>query len=157
RGAVLQTRDRCGRIRLARRLAPRLSVILNSGARESAEEDAERRKPVTGLLGDGDGALDIDRLQTVEEVDGALCVCRGREYRALALAQELQPVGDVGGMILARLGGDLELSAQERGADLSDQLLAGVAGVAEPLRAKITSEPLRMRRPVSELVCLGRG
>jgi len=80
----------------------------------------------------------------MKEVHRTLCVCSSREDRALVFPQQLQPVGDIGGMVLARLGSDLELSAQESGANLGDQFLTRVPGVTKPLRAKIARKPLRM-------------
>jgi hypothetical protein len=34
-------------------------------------------------------ALRLGRLEAIEKVDGALCVCRSREYRTLVLAEKL--------------------------------------------------------------------
>jgi len=40
-------------------------------------------------------------------------------------------------VILARLRGDAEIGAQERTDQLGHEFLAGIAGIAEPLRAEI--------------------
>jgi len=51
----------------------------------------------------------------------------------MALSEDLKPVRQVGGVVLARLGRDAEIRAQESRAKLRDEFLAGVARVAEAL------------------------
>ncbi len=84
----------------------------------------------------------------MEEIHGALRVRGGREDRALVLAEDLEPVRQVRGVVLARLGRDAEIRAQERGTELRDKFFAGVARVAEALAADVAVEPGRMLGPV---------
>ena len=63
----------------------------------------------------------------MEIVRGALRVRGSLEDGALIIAQDLQPVADIGRVILARL--DLEIGGQERRTQLGDKFLAGVAFV----------------------------
>ncbi len=46
------------------------------------------------------------RLQSLQVIDSALRVGRGREDGAGVILQNLDPMPDIGGVILARLGGD---------------------------------------------------
>jgi hypothetical protein len=57
-------------------------------------------------------------LQAVQIIGGALRV-RGRgEDEALIVAQCLEPVADIGRVIVAHFGGDFEVGAEEGGAEL---------------------------------------
>jgi len=49
----------------------------------------------------------------VEEIRGALRMRAGGEDRTLVLAEDLEPLRQVGNVILARLGRDAEIRAQE--------------------------------------------
>ncbi len=60
-------------------------------------------------------------------------------------------------MILSRLEGDAQIRAQVRCPQFGHQLLAGIAGIAEPLASELAVQPRGMRRPVRQLVCRGRG
>ncbi len=93
----------------------------------------------------------------MEEIHRALGMGCGGEDRPLVPAQELEPVSQVGGVILARLGRDAEIRAQEGSAQLGDEFLAGVARVAEALPAEVAVEAARMLGPVRQLVRLGGG
>jgi hypothetical protein len=59
------------------------------------------------------GGLDALRLEPVEVIDGALRVGGGGEDRAVVVLQDLQPRGDVGGVIVPDLRGEFEIGAQE--------------------------------------------
>ena len=63
-------------------------------------------------------------LQAVQIVGGPLGVRRGGEHEPTIVAQHLQPMTDVGGMVVARGQLQTEVGAQERGAELGDQLFA---------------------------------
>ena len=69
-------------------------------------------------------------LGAVQKIHGALGVGGGREDEALVILQGLEPVGDIGGMVVADFRGDAEVGAKEGGAQFGDQLLLGVASVA---------------------------
>jgi hypothetical protein len=58
-------------------------------------------------------ALPGGRLQLAQEVGGALRVGGGLKDRALAIAQDRQPILDVGRVLLARLQRELKACAQE--------------------------------------------
>jgi len=58
---------------------------------------------------------------------------RGGENRLLVGFQDLQPVIEVLRVIDARLVGDPQIGAKERGAEFGDKLLHGVGVVAETL------------------------
>lgn len=55
-------------------------------------------------------------------------------------------------MVFPDLRGDAEVGAKEGGAEFCDQLLAGIAHVAEPLVAEITIETCFIPCPVPEFV-----
>lgn len=93
----------------------------------------------------------------MEEIDGVLRVRGGREDRALVLAEDLEPVRQVRGVVLARLRCDAEIRAQEGSAKLGDELFTGVARIAEALTAEVAIETARTLRPVRLLVRLRRG
>jgi hypothetical protein len=48
-----------------------------------------------------------ERLQTVQEICGALRMGSGGKDRALVFLQDFQPALDIGGMVCARLGGSV--------------------------------------------------
>src|SRR5260370_39770284 len=93
----------------------------------------------------------------MEKIHGALRVRGGGEDRALVLAEDLEPMRQVRGVVLTRLWRDAEIRAQERGAQLSDELFTGVARVAEALAAEVAIETARMLRPVRQLMRFGGG
>ena len=70
-------------------------------------------------------------LQAVEIGDGFLCLGGCREHGAAVGLHDLEPVGDVAGMIRVRLVCDAEAGAQETCAGLGDHFLGGVLVVAE--------------------------
>jgi hypothetical protein len=57
------------------------------------------------------------RLQTVDEVRRALGVASRGEDRAVVCLENVQPVGDVGGVVLTRLKRQIEIGTEERGAE----------------------------------------
>src|SRR5574337_700512 len=56
----------------------------------------------------------LRRDKPVQEIGGALGVGGGGEDGALILVQDLQQVGQIGGVILARLRRDAQIGAQKR-------------------------------------------
>jgi hypothetical protein len=53
-------------------------------------------------------------------------------------------------MILSGLRRDTEVGANERGPELRDELLGGIAGVAPALATEVAVESRRMASPVGE-------
>jgi hypothetical protein len=47
--------------------------------------------------------------------------------------QHLEPLGDIGGVILAHLRRQAKIGAQERACQFGDQLLGGIPFIAPPL------------------------
>ena len=76
-------------------------------------------------------------LEPVQEINGPLGMGGGLKDGALVLLQNLEPVVQVGGVVVAGFGGDAEVAAEERGPDLGDQFFAGVTLVAELLASEI--------------------
>ena len=72
-------------------------------------------------------------LQAVQVVGGPLGVSCGRKNRVLVLLQDLQPVAQIGGVILANLGCEPQVCAEKGGAQLGDKLFKRISTVSEPL------------------------
>lgn len=53
-----------------------------------------------------------------------MSVCDSRENGALVVSDDLDPFGDIGRVILARLLVEFQIDAKESGASLGDQFLA---------------------------------
>lgn len=81
------------------------------------------------------------RLQAVQEVNGLRRMRCGREDRPLVVFEDLQPILDVAGVVLANLRRDPQIGTEKRGAQLCDQLLEGVPFVSEALAAEVAIEP----------------
>ena len=56
-----------------------------------------------------------------------------RDDEAGVVLQHLQPAGDIGRVVLAGFERQTKIRTEEGGADLGDQLFAGIAGIAEAL------------------------
>ena len=91
-------------------------------------------------------------LVVVQVVNGALRVGRRREDRPLVLSQDLEPRGDIGGMVLACLRRDAEISAEKRRADFGHEFLHGIARIAEALAVEVPMETGGMTRPMRHLM-----
>lgn len=89
-----------------------------------------------------------------EEVGGALGVGRGGEDRALVAFQDLEPAGDVGGVILADVGSELELGADEGGPELGDEFFGCIGGIAAARAAEVAIEPALVPCPIGLLPVL---
>ena len=87
-------------------------------------------------------------LQALEEIGGALRMCRSLKDGVLVFSKDFEPVADIVGMVLPDLRGDAEVGAKEGGAKFCDELLAGIARVAETLAAEVTIETCGMACPV---------
>ena len=74
----------------------------------------------------------------------------------LVALKNFEPMADVVGVVFPDLWGDAEVGTQERGAELCDQLLASIAGIAETLTAKVTVETCLVTCVVRELMKGGR-
>lgn len=81
----------------------------------------------------------------MEPRHGALGVGGGREDEPRVVAQHLEPRGEIGGVILARLQGQSEVGAEEGGAEFGHQLFPGIAGVSVPTASEVAVEPAGCR------------
>jgi hypothetical protein len=77
----------------------------------------------------------------VQEIHGALRVGGGGEDRPLVLTEDFEPAFDVGGVILANLGGQFEVGGEERRAEFGNQLFLGVAFIAPALAPEVAIKP----------------
>jgi hypothetical protein len=84
----------------------------------------------------------------VQIIGRALRVAGGAEDEAGLVLQYGQPAPDIGGVIVAHLRRDTEISRQERRAEFRNQLFARVAFVAEALAPEIPRQALLMLGPV---------
>ena len=66
-------------------------------------------------------------MQAVDEVRRALCVAGGGEDGAVVGLEDVQPVGDVGGVVLTRLKRQIKIGTEERGAELGHEFFDRVA------------------------------
>jgi len=79
-------------------------------------------------------------LQLVQVFDGALGVGGGRNDGALVVLQDLDPLGDTGGVVLARLKVEAKVRGEEGRPEFRDQFLPAVPFIAPPLlRPKLRS------------------
>ena len=104
----------------------------------------------------GSGGLLFGLLQPLQVVGGALRMRRGREDRALVLLQDLQPVAKIGGVVVADLWRDAEVSTEKGGAQLGDKLFEGV-GVIPKALAEFPRLAAFVAGPADQLVRLGTG
>jgi hypothetical protein len=72
---------------------------------------------------------------------------RRAEDRSLVVFQDLQPRGDIGGVILPQCRGQIEIGAEECAAQLCDQFLRGVACIAPALAPEVAVEAGLTARP----------
>ena len=75
-------------------------------------------------------------------------MCGSLKDGVIVLGKDVEPVADVVGMVFPDLRRDVEVGAKERGAQFCDELLAGIACVAETLAAGVTSETCFGQSPV---------
>ena len=92
------------------------------------------------------------RLEAMQEGGGAFGMRGCGKDRPLVVAQNGQPIGDIGGVIVANLGRELQIGAQKRRPEFGDKLLDSVAFVAEALAAEIAVQTLLVSRPVRRFV-----
>ena len=85
-------------------------------------------------------------------VCGALCVGGGLEDGPLVAFENFKPAFDVGGVVRARLQGNLQIAGQECAAQLGDQFFSGIAFITKTLAAQIAIQPRGVARPVGGLV-----
>ena len=76
---------------------------------------------------------------------------RGKD-RPLVVAQNGQPIGDVGRVIFAELGRELQIGAEESRPEFGDKFFDGIAFVAETLAAEVAVKPLLVPRGMRRLV-----
>ena len=87
-------------------------------------------------------------LQAVQIIGSALSVRSSLKDGVLVFGQDFEPVADIVGMVFPDFRGDAEVGAKEGGAKFCDELLAGIACVAEALAAEITIETCCVASPV---------
>ena len=95
-------------------------------------------------------------LQSLQIVGRALGMRCRREDRALVLFQDLQPVAKIGGVVVADLWRDAEVSTEKGGAQLGDKLFEGV-GVIPKALAEFPRLAAFVAGPADQLVRLGTG
>lgn len=95
-------------------------------------------------------------LQPVQKIGGALRVRGSGENGPLVFLQHLQPVRQIGRMVLAHLRRHAERGAEESGTQFGHQLLKGVGLITEAL-AKLSRHAALMARPADKLVRLDGG
>ena len=84
----------------------------------------------------------------MEVNSSALRVGGGTKDGPLIVLQDLEPVRDIGRMVLTRLQGQLKIGGQERCAQLGDQLFFGIAFITPLLAAQVAIQACRMLGPV---------
>ena len=84
----------------------------------------------------------------MEIVGSALGMCRGGEDGACVVLEDFEPVAEIRGVVLAEVGRDAEIGAEEGGTQFRNQLLAGIAFIAEAVAAQVTGETCLVARPV---------
>ena len=87
-------------------------------------------------------------MELLQKVSGALRMSGGREDSACVALEDREPVAEIGGVVLADVGRDAEISTEESGTEFRDEFLAGIAFVAEALADEVTGEACLMARPV---------
>ena len=90
--------------------------------------------------------------ESAQVIRGALRVGGGGEDGAVVVLQNFQPVGDIGGVILARLKRQFEIGAEESGAQFGDEFLLRVAFIAPALAAEVAVKARRVLRPVRQFM-----
>jgi hypothetical protein len=96
------------------------------------------------------------RLQAVDEVRRALRVAGRGEDRAVVCLENVQPVGDVGGVVLTRLKRQIKIGTEERGAEFGHEFFDRVAFGPETVGAEVARQarfvcgPMRLM-PISAL------
>jgi hypothetical protein len=91
----------------------------------------------------------------VQVVDGALGVAAGGDDGPAVGGEDRQPVGEVGGVVVAGGLDDPELGAPERCAEFGDEFLSAVGAVTEPAR-QVATEPGGVAGPVGVLLSAPR-
>src|SRR4051812_932856 len=90
------------------------------------------------------------RLQGVEAIGGPLSMGCRREDGALVVSEDRQPAGEVRRVVVAHLGGDAEIGAEERRAELRHQFLRRIPFIAPALAPELPVEARRMASRVRE-------
>src|SRR3989442_7262176 len=92
------------------------------------------------------------RLQAVDEVRRALRVAGRGEDRAAVCFEHVQPVGDVGGVVLTRLKRQIKIGTEERGAKFGHEFFDRVTFGAETFGAEVARQARFVCGPVGRLV-----
>ena len=87
-------------------------------------------------------------MELLQKVSGALRMSGGREDGACVFLEDREPVAEIGGVVLADVGRDAEISTEESGTEFRDEFLAGIAFIAEALAAQVAVKAVLGFRPV---------
>ena len=93
-------------------------------------------------------------LERVEVVDGGLCLGGDGEERLRVGVEDLQPVGQVAGVVVSGGRCDAEVCACDGCAEFGDEFLCGV-GVISESAGEVTTESAGVAGPVGQLVAGG--
>src|ERR1019366_1166775 len=94
-------------------------------------------------------------LEGLKKIGGALCVRGGAENRAFVLFQDVQPVAQIGGVIVPDFRRNPEVGAQESRAQFGNQFLGGVTVIAKTLGVQAPVKAALVAGPVRQLVQRG--
>ena len=75
-------------------------------------------------------------------------MCGCAENRAFVFLQHLEPVPEIGGVIVTDFRGNAEVRAQKRRSQFRNKFLAGVTVIAEPLGVEAAVKTALGARPV---------
>src|ERR1035437_3991019 len=92
----------------------------------------------------------------IEEIRRPLGVACCGEDRAVVSLEDLQPVGQVSGVVLTRLQRKVKISAEKSGSEFGHEFLHSVAIRAETFAAEVTCQSQFMRSPVTTFMSEGR-
>jgi hypothetical protein len=88
----------------------------------------------------------------MQKIGGALRMRRGGENRAVVAFHRLDPMIDIRGVIVAKLGRQFEVGAKKCGAKFGDKLFHRVTFVAKPLAPEFTVQAAFVPSPVAGLM-----
>ena len=87
-------------------------------------------------------------MELLQEVSGALRMRGSGEDGACVVLEDLEPVAEIGGVILADVGRDAEIGTEGSGTQFCNEFLAGIAFIAEAFAAQVAVKAVLGFRPV---------